>query len=72
MLDDTDLLQALRRHWEYSGKDEDISHEIYHDDAVLEFPQSGERFERRRELPRMATTVSREAQVPHPTDHSSC
>ena len=27
------------------GQDEDIAHEIYHDDAVLEFPQSGERFE---------------------------
>lgn len=45
MLDETDLLKALRRHWEYSGNDEDIAHEIYHDDAVLEFPQSGERFE---------------------------
>ena len=45
MLDDQDLLPALQRHWEYGGKDEDISHEIYHDDAVLEFPQSGERFE---------------------------
>ena len=45
MLDDTVLLPALRRHWEYAGKDEDVSHEIYHDDAVLEFPQSGERFE---------------------------
>lgn len=45
MLDDEALLQALRRHWEYSGKDEDVAHEIYHDDAVLEFPQSGERFE---------------------------
>src|SRR3954451_10888456 len=45
MLDETDLLYALQRHWEYAGKDEDIAHEIYHDDAVLEFPQSGERFE---------------------------
>jgi ketosteroid isomerase-like protein len=45
MLEEADLMQALRRHWEYSGKDEDIAHEIYHDDAVLEFPQSGERFE---------------------------
>ena len=45
MLDETDLLHALRRHWEYSGNDEDAAHEIYHDDAVLEFPQSGERFE---------------------------
>ena len=38
-------MAALRRHWDYSGQDEDIAHEIYHDDAVLEFPQSGERFE---------------------------
>ncbi len=45
MLDEKDLLLALRRHWEYEGKDYDTSHEIYHDDAVLEFPQSGERFE---------------------------
>jgi hypothetical protein len=35
----------IRRCWEYTGRDEDVSHEIYHDDAVLEFPQSGERFE---------------------------
>ena len=45
MLDEKNLLLALRRHWEYEAKDYDISHEIYHDDAVQEFPQSGERFE---------------------------
>jgi hypothetical protein len=45
MLDEKDLILALKRHWDYSGMDEDVSHEIYHDDAVLEFPQSGERFE---------------------------
>ena len=45
MLTEDNLVRALRRHWEYSGKDEHIAHEIYHDDAVLEFPQSGERFE---------------------------
>jgi hypothetical protein len=45
MLDETDLMLALKRHWDYVGRDEDIAHEIYHDDAVLEFPQSGERFE---------------------------
>lgn len=45
MLIDAELLGKLKRHWEYSGRDEDISHEIYHEDAVLEFPQSGERFE---------------------------
>jgi hypothetical protein len=45
MLDEQDLMLALKRHWDYAGRDEDIAHEIYHDDAVLEFPQSGERFE---------------------------
>lgn len=45
MLDEAELLRALHRHWEHAGRDEDVSHEIYHDDAVLEFPQSGERFE---------------------------
>lgn len=45
MLTEDELVQALRRHWDHSGKNEDISHEIYRDDAVLEFPQSGERFE---------------------------
>lgn len=39
------LLDALRRHWHFAGQNEDIAHEIYHPDAVLEFPQSGERFE---------------------------
>jgi len=45
MLDEKSLMLALKRHWDYTGKDEDIAHEIYHDDAVLEFPQSAERFE---------------------------
>ena len=45
MLDEKGLMLAFKRHWDYTGKDEDIAHEIYHDDAVLEFPQSGERFE---------------------------
>ena len=45
MLDDATLRADLERHWSYSGNDEDIAHEIYHSDAVLEFPQSGERFE---------------------------
>ena len=35
----------VQRHWEYLGTDHELAHEIYHDDAVLEFPQSGERFE---------------------------
>jgi hypothetical protein len=43
-VDDDEIRAALVRHWEYSGRDEVVAHEIYHDDAVLEFPQSGERF----------------------------
>ncbi|MFC0031982.1 nuclear transport factor 2 family protein [Micromonospora chaiyaphumensis] len=39
-------VRAVLRHYiDHSGADEDAAHEIYHDDAVLEFPQSGERFE---------------------------
>ena len=39
------VLDKVRRYWEYAGADVDRAHELYHDDAVLEFPQSGERFE---------------------------
>lgn len=43
-MDAADVRRALVRHWEHEGRDYDVSHEIYADDAVLEFPQSGERF----------------------------
>ncbi len=45
MVDQSVLLDKVRRYFEYAGKDVDRAHEIYHEDAVLEFPQSGERFE---------------------------
>ena len=44
-VDEAERRAQIRRFWEYTGRDQDVSHEIYHDDAVLEFPQSGERFE---------------------------
>lgn len=44
-IDEATIRAALRRHWEYATTDQTITHEIYHDDAVLEFPQSQERFE---------------------------
>jgi SnoaL-like domain len=34
----------LTQHFEYAASDPDRAHAMYHDDAVLEFPQSGERF----------------------------
>ena len=41
---DEDLRAALQRHWAASGaNDFDTEHEIYRADAVLEYPQSGER-----------------------------
>jgi ketosteroid isomerase-like protein len=45
MTDTSAMLERVRQHWEYIAKDIDRSHAMYHEDAVLEFPQSGERFE---------------------------
>jgi SnoaL-like domain len=41
---DADRRAALDRLWDVAGTDRERD-ELYHDDAVLEFPQSGERFE---------------------------
>jgi ketosteroid isomerase-like protein len=43
-IDDRARRAELERQIQTSG-DVAAAHEIYHDDAVLEFPQSGERFE---------------------------
>ena len=43
-MDKTDFRAALDRHWAASDANNfDAEHAIYHDDAVLEYPQSGER-----------------------------
>jgi hypothetical protein len=47
MSDQQARLATLRLYWETPGGDVAHADEIYHDDAVLEFPQSGERFEGR-------------------------
>jgi ketosteroid isomerase-like protein len=47
MADESTVLEVVRRYFEYVGADVDRAEEIYDDDAVLEFPQSGERFEGR-------------------------
>ena len=42
---------VLDRHWATSdANDFEAEHEIYHDDAVLEYPQSGERIRGRRNI----------------------
>ena len=45
MTDDA-IRQLLEEHWERhaNSSDFDEAHSIYHEDAVLEWPQSGERF----------------------------
>ena len=45
MSDQSVLLKQVQTYWKYVGSDVDRAHSIYHDDAVVEFPQSGERFE---------------------------
>ena len=43
-MDDNDIREALARHWAASdANDFDAEHAIYRQDAVLEYPQSGER-----------------------------
>jgi ketosteroid isomerase-like protein len=45
MADESRVHKIVKRYFEYVGADVERADEIYHDDAVLEFPQSGERFE---------------------------
>jgi SnoaL-like domain len=40
-------MELVRRYWDHPGADVELAEEICHEDAVLEFPQSGERFEGR-------------------------
>jgi SnoaL-like domain len=43
-MDDNDVRGALQTHWAASDVDDfDTEHRIYRSDAVLEYPQSGER-----------------------------
>jgi hypothetical protein len=50
-MDDRTVQAALQRHWDASdANDFEVEHEIYHDDAVLDYPQSGERIRGRRHI----------------------
>ncbi len=44
-MDEPTVRAMLLQNLEHSRSDPVLAHEMYHDDAVLEFPQSGERFE---------------------------
>jgi SnoaL-like domain len=47
MADDATVRKVVERFFEFTGADVARAEELYHPDAVLEFPQSGERFEGR-------------------------
>jgi SnoaL-like domain len=48
---DHEIRAALDRHWNASDRDDfETEHDIYLDDAVLEYPQSGERIRSRRNI----------------------
>jgi hypothetical protein len=51
MTDDRTVMAALQRHWKASDAgDFEAEHDIYRDDAVLDYPQSGERIRGRRNI----------------------
>ncbi len=50
-MDENEIREALNRHWAASdANDFDVEHDIYREDAVLEYPQSGERIRGRRNI----------------------
>jgi SnoaL-like domain len=50
-MDDRAAREALNRHWDASdANDFDAEHEIYQEDAVLDYPQSGERIRGRHNI----------------------
>lgn len=50
-MDDRTVRATLQRHWDASdANDFEAEHDIYHDDAVLHYPQSGERIRGRRNI----------------------
>ena len=44
-MEEAERRAQIERYLDHRGTDQDAAHGIYHDDAVLEFPQSGERFD---------------------------
>jgi hypothetical protein len=63
-MEDAAIRRALVRPYE-DGRDLDQTHEIYHDDEVLQFPQSGERFADPHRAPAEDPPVATIAQCPN-------
>ena len=60
-MDDAAIRAALERHWKASdASDFDLEHEIYREDAVLHYPQSGELIRGRRNIQESRTVQPNE------------
>ena len=63
---------ALDQHWAASdANDFDTEHRIYHEDAVLEYPQSGERTRGRRNIQGPARQSAEQQAVRGPANYRS-
>ncbi len=50
-MEDQNIRDAIDRHWtESAAGDLEKEHDIYHDDAICDYPQSGERIRGRRNI----------------------
>ena len=50
-MDENGIREVLNRHWAASDANEfEVEHDIYRDDAILEYPQSGERIRGRHNI----------------------
>lgn len=50
-MDENEIREALNRHWAASDANEfDVEHDIYQENALLEYPQSGERIRGRNNI----------------------
>jgi hypothetical protein len=70
-MDGATVRAMLEQH--FASSDPDLSHAMYHDDALLEFPQSGERFVGVENVPRMEKQLpgaGEHPRVSRPEDHA--
>jgi hypothetical protein len=66
---DREIRNALERHWAASdANDFAVEHEIYREDAVLHYPQSGERISRPTQYPREQNGAAEPEALRRPAD----
>lgn len=69
-MNSTEIRALLDRHWAASDSgDQDAEHEIYADDVVVEYPQSGEVIRGRHNIQELRSEYPAEADVHGAGDH---